>query len=233
MRFAIAVLALAATGSLAPASAGERAGTVLLAMPRPWFDPAHPLPETEAETETRIAGFAREVDAQVVELDAETDLFARTGFGRLDFVAMGAVAAYSESSLAWEVHSGIEWPGRPAPFGDKGRARCLFQLQSSAAQVPFAQWRPFEHGEHVNLAGLDEAATRRCVRAGVRALAWHAWRCRGQNAHFLAQGAWGRRQAAAVIFSEYHQPRECRHVLSVGAHDRAAAWETFRSKLRR
>jgi len=217
---------------LAPLQApdvGERAAGLLLSMPRPWFDPAHPLPETEEETEFRIARVAREVDAQVLEIDRSTGLLRATGFSRLDFVALAAVAAYSESSLSWEVHAGREWPGRPAPFGDHGRARCVFQLQPSASQVPFEQWRPFEPDEHLLLAGLDEESTRRCVRAGVRALAWHAWRCKKENRVLLQHGDW--KQAVAVIYSEYHRPSACRYVLSDGSYKRAGTWMTFRKNL--
>jgi hypothetical protein len=199
-------------------------------MPVPWFDPAHPLPETSDERDARLGRVSHEVEEQVRALDDATGLLRATGWGLDDFVAMAMIAAYNESSMAWEVHAGQEWPGRPSPFGDRGRARCLFQLQRTAAMVPKDEFRPFELAEHMLLAGLDDEATTRCVRAGVRALAWQAWRCRGKLAKNLAVG--DRQWAVAVLYAEYHRPGACNHPTSQSL-GRAFAWKTFRYRMGR
>lgn len=227
LRHLLAAFALMLLGSVPAPDAGERAHRVLITMPSPWFDPAHPLPETTPEREARIGRVAVEVAAQVERIDDETGLLRATGWSRDDIVAAAAVLAYTESAFAWEVHAGAPWPGRPAPFGDKGRARCLFQLQVGASQVPRPEFRPFVHEEHQTLAGLDEAATRRCVRAGVRALAWQAWRCRGK----LASARWGKQHSMAVLFTEYRRPGSC-DAASSQAISRAFAWKTFRYRMR-
>lgn len=223
-------LALLLLGSAPEPDAGERAGRVLVSMPAPWFSPEHPLPETPAEREARIGRVADEVNEQVEAIDDETGVLRATGWSRDDLVAGASVVAYVESALAWEVHAGEPWPGRPPPFGDRGRARCLFQLQASASSVPRPEFRPFAPEEHPTLAGLDDEATERCVRAGVRALAWQAWRCRGKLAGHLSKG--DRQWAMAVLFTEYRRPGNCNHVSSQ-AIARAHAWKAFRYRMRK
>ncbi len=144
-------------------------------------------------------------------------------------MAIAANLAYEESSLAWEAHAGEPWPGRPAPKGDHGRASCLFQLQRSAASVPDPKFRPFELSEHKALTGVDEDATQRCVRAGVKALAWQAWRCRRQLKQHIETG--DKQYAVAVIYGEYHLPSQfCIHLTSQSIK-RAFDWRQFMDRM--
>jgi hypothetical protein len=205
----------------------------MLALPRPWFDPAH-QPETPAELEERLAGVAEQIVDAAVTVDREARWGRQTGLSVVDLVALSLTKAYNESALAYEVHAGVEVPGRPSPFGDNGRARCFFQLQPSASLVPFAAWRPFEPEEWISLVGLDDEATSRCARAGVRTLAYHAWRCRKILRPNVTAG--DRYWVAAVVFAEYHRPTEwaspafCRTTTPQSLR-RAHAYQTIRRKI--
>lgn len=231
-RFLPIILALILVGSVERRPLHDCAADTLRALPVPWFDPAHPLPETDAERDARLGRIAVEAVTQTKILDDETGFLTRTGFPLDAFIALALAGAYNESALAWEVHAGQEWPGRPAPFGDKGRARCLFQLQPSASMVPRDAFRPFDAVDHPRLAGLDEEATRRCVRAGVRAFAWQVWRCQAATRAAVAEGDRSARYAIAVIYSEYHRPSDCRFALSPGSLRRADAMRGFLARLR-
>jgi hypothetical protein len=209
------------------------ATATLLSLPEPWFDPAH-RPETKEERRARLAAVIDKLVHSAARIDEETGWSKKTGLRVLDLVAMGVTQAYNESALAYEVHAGVEVPGRPSPFGDNGRARCFFQLQSSASLVPFAEWRPFEPEEWPSLVGLDDEATSRCARAGVRALAYHAWRCRKVLRPNVTAG--DRYWVAAVVFAEYHRPTEwaspafCRTTTPQSLR-RAHAYQTIRRKI--
>lgn len=192
--------------------------TVLLQLPAAWFPDDH-RPETGAEREKRLELIVREVVRESVPVHQET------GWSVLRLSSLALVQAYNEGAMAYEVHAGVDWPGRPPPFGDNGRAKCLFQLQVSASSVPLAKWRPFEAHEHDALAGLGPEPTRRCVRAGVRALGWQIARCSNiQQAYRRGDHRW----AATLVFTQNHRPRAaCDGALSPGSTRRAAAYESF------
>ena len=180
---------------------------VMLAMPRAWF-PDDNRPETLDERATRIGGFVSDV---VDEADTHAP---RAGLSVIEGTALGLAFAYNESALAWEVHAGKPWPGRPSPFGRAGE-RCLLQLHRTASAVPLDDWRPFELEDFEALTGLDAAATRRCARAGVLAITWHAHLCRGYLRQHRDRGdhVW----VGATIAGQYHRPAlEC-GTLSIGS----------------
>jgi hypothetical protein len=232
--WAVVILCLFGLLCLAPVSPptpGQQAAVVLRKMPAPWFDPEQAKPETDDERNERLAQVAHAIDDEVVALNKDTQFLPKTGWRRREFVAMAANLTYEESSLAWEVHAGEPWPGRPAPKGDHGRAICLFQLQRSAASVPDPKFRPFEFSEHTALAGVDGDATQRCVRAGVKALAWQAWRCRRQLKPHIETG--DKQYAVAVIYGEYHWPTQrCIHLTSKSIK-RAFDWYQFMARMSR
>lgn len=195
---------------------------VILTLPRPWFPEEH-RPETDAEREARISRLVTRVVARAEEESK------RIGYTPIEVTSLSLAIAYNESALAWEVHAGQEWPKRPPPFGDNGRAACVFQLQPSAAQVPFDEWRPFEPDEWRSLAGLSERSTRLCVKAGVRAVAYHAWRCRGRLARARALG--DHVYIGTVVASQYHQPRLPCGYFSRGSVRRGHLYKTLLYRL--
>lgn len=196
--------------------------TVLLQLPSPWFPVQH-QPETEAERRDRLGRIVREVvrESSVVH--------EKVGWSTLRLSSLALVQGYNEGAFAYDVHAGIEWPERPPPFGDHGRAKCLFQLQRSASSVPVTEWRPFEPEEHDELVGLEPEATRRCVRAGVRAIGWQIARCNNiQKAYRQGDHRW----AATLVFTQVHRPRpSCDGPLSPGSSRRAFAYESFVSRV--
>lgn len=197
--------------------------TVLLQLPSAWFPDEH-RPETPAERQHRLGLIV----ADVVRESAI--VHDRTGWPTLRLAALALVQAYNEGAFAYEVHAGVSWPGRPAPFGDHGRARCLFQLQRSAAGVPVADWRPFEADDFDQLVGLGREPTQRCVRAGVLALGWQIARCKNvRTAYRKGDHRW----AATLVFSQVHRPTaDCRG-LAAGSTRRAYAYESFVSRAQR
>lgn len=197
--------------------------TVVLQLPAPWFPEDH-RPETEDQRAARIERIVAEVVRQV------DDVREGTGYTAAELASLSLVQMYNEGALAYEVHAGVTWPGRPPPFGDHGLAKCLFQLQPSAASVPVQRWRPFEPGRLDELVGLGELPTRRCVRAGVRAIAWQIARCRNiRDAHAKGDARW----AATLVFSQVRLPTASCSGLTAGSTRRAYAYETFLARVRR
>ncbi len=195
---------------------------VTMKLPVAWF-PDDRRPETREQRRTRVARVTTEVAEQAHTLEE------RTGWSALRLASLGMIQAYNESALAYEVHAGVDWPGRPPPFGDRGRAKCLFQLQRSAASVPFDEWRPFEPDQHDQLVGLGPEPTALCVRAGMRALAWQLVRCDNiREAYRKADHRW----AATLAYSQVHRPSSsCKGALSPGSTRRAYAYEAFVSRV--
>lgn len=179
--------------------------SAILALPIPWFPPNKPLPETTEQREQRIKMVLEEtVEASYDVLKEHPTWEVKTGWTLIDLVAMSVAQAYNESAFAYEVHSGQGWPGRPPPLGDKGRAACLWQMQISATQVPFDEWRPFEREQWATLVGTDRPSTRRCAQGGVRIIAYHAWRCQTPLRKFNKRT--DHRWPAAHVLAEYNQP---------------------------
>ena len=152
--------------------------SVLTPVPLPWYPPGKPVPETSQERTDRLEMIAEQTVTATETLMLSHNLHAVTGLEIEDFLAMGAVQMVRESYLSWVSHSGKPWPGTWNPRGDNGKSICLFQLNRGASQTPFPKWRAFEKGEWAGLEGLTPAATRRCARAGIVSLAYHAKRCR-------------------------------------------------------
>jgi len=201
-----------------------KAAAIVLALPKAWF-PDGERPETPIEREQRIVGFVTEVIA------AAEDIAPKAGYEVDEIAALSLTFAYSESAFAWEVHAGQPWPGRPPPLGDRGRARCLFQLQRSAALVPRDEWRPFEPDEWRRLSGLDHAATRFCAQAGVRAVGWHALRCKHKvdRARSVGDHSW----VGMVLASQYHRPDARCENLSRGSGRRGDLYKHLLYRLRK
>ncbi len=106
--------------------------------------------------------------------------------------------AFWESALRYDVHTG-ELKG---PSGEE----CLFQIHRQSSAVPFDKWRPHPYGTN---AGIEN--TSRCVESGVKIFMYHVWRCglRLLETHPLA-----------LLYSEYHQPSNCK-TLSGNSYNRA------------
>ncbi len=211
---------------------------VFMTFQAAWF-PEGQAPETVEQRELRIAIALEEIVTESEDIYISHDLQKIIGFELIDLVALSVIQAKWESgSLAYEIHAGTYVQGRPSPFGDGGRARCFFQLQKTASLVPFDKWRPFEPDEWITLAGLDRQSTQRCARAGVRVLAYHAWRCRKPLKDLFKNGelttAMDRRWFAAHVYHENWKPRpwgeRCRRP-RVDAVDRANSYTSFRRRL--
>lgn len=204
----------------------------------PWFEEGQ-APETNEQRETRNALALEDIVTASEDIYLSHDLEKLVGFELIDLVALSVIQAKWESgTLAYEIHSGTRVQGRPSPFGDGGRARCFFQMQKTASQVPFDKWRPFEPEEWITLAGLDRQSTQRCARAGVRAIAYHSWRCRKPLKALFKNGelttTMDRRWFAAHVYHENWKPRSwgerCKRP-RVQAVDRANSYTSFRRRL--
>lgn len=203
-----------------------------------WFPEGH-APETTEQREARVALALEDIVTESEDIYISHDLHKLIGIELIDLVALSVVQAKWESGgLAYEIHSGTRVVGRPSPFGDGGRARCFFQMQKTASEVPFDKWRPFEADEWIALSGLDRQATQRCARAGVRAIAYHAWRCRRPLGSLFKNGelttAMDRRWFAANVYRENWKPRSwgmrCRGP-NGDSIDRANSFTSFRRQL--
>jgi hypothetical protein len=201
-----------------------KAAAVILALPAAWF-PEGNRPETVTERATRITG----VTDTVVDEAAEHSKWI--GYQVEEVTALGLAFSYNESAFAWEVHAGKPWPKRPPPLGDNGHAACVFQLQPSASMVPLDKWRPFERDEWSSLVGLDPESTRRCVRGGIRAIAWHAHLCRGYLAKHRALG--DHKWVGSVIAAQYHKPSLPCGYLSSGSTRRGRLYAAILYQLRK
>jgi len=123
-----------------------------------------PIPRNAAEPPAERRGRLALVAA---ELAAAVDLAVMTGRlpgreRRLWAAAAAATLVRESGNVSRAVHSG-------ARLGDGGRSICLMQINrgNPAGYLPHP-WK--------RLAGLDRAATRRCVAGGVRSLArMRAW----------------------------------------------------------
>lgn len=122
-----------------------------------------------------------------------------------------------ESGLWVTVHSGE----RKGPGGET----CLVQIDRRASEVPNPRFR-VTRAEWETLAGLDPAATLRCLRAGVRILGWHAKRC---GIVWKGSGYFGGQ--AQILFAEYHRPGRCIG-LAPQASDRAVAASRLADRIR-
>lgn len=102
-------------------------------------------------------------------------------------VALGATAVKWESGLLEKVHSGE----KRGPSGEL----CLFQLHPGAVASDPA----YRIENWSTLGGTDQAATERCVDAGMKTIAYHIHRC---HIGFEA-GGWF---SGASVFAEFHVP---------------------------
>lgn len=200
-----------------------KAAAVILSLPRAWF-PEDQQPETDAQYEARI------VRTTSVIVDEAATHAKRVPLNVDEMTALGLAISYNESAFAWEVHAGKPWPKRPPPFGDNGHAACVFQLQPSAAMVPLDQWRPFERGEWSSLVGLDPESTRRCARAGMRAIAWHTFRCARELKRHREVGdhTW----VGTIIASQYHRPSSTCGRISTGSFKRGRLYRSILTRFR-
>lgn len=206
----------------------------------PWYPPNAPVPEAPTEREARLGMMVDSLvtESEIIMLDR--NYYEEVGLELVDLVAMGLAQIQYESYFAWESHSGKPWKGRPKPRGDKGRAICSFQLQKSASMVPFKRWRPFEKGDWALLEGLSPEATTRCMRAGMRALAYHGWRCRKPLKELYRRGEpktrTDRKWVIAHIYRENWTPRpyasRCSQV-SASSLLRAGTYMRFRDNIER
>lgn len=130
---------------------------IVLAWTPTWYPPGGG-PETR---EQRTQRWAMASDTMV-----QSGGSGITKFWPQDNVALIATIFRYESALDYHVHG-----GEPSPIGsqDKGKARCLGQIQQS---------RLLTKKEWVGLAGRDRAATRRCADMVLRVMWYHAKRCK-------------------------------------------------------
>src|SRR5262245_27156723 len=115
---------------------------------------AHVGTESPGERRERLSTVALAYSLEV-DLAVMTGRFP--GPERRLWLAAAIATGYRESGFARSVHEGRR-------LGDKGRSSCLLQINrgNPAAHAPDS-WG--------SLTGLGLAATRRCVRAGLRSLA--------------------------------------------------------------
>lgn len=165
-RILVTFFAFLLIGSTSRGTFEERLRDAALSQPSPWYAPgstALGALETPDQYAERVTMATREL-ALVTDRDKPPEW--RWGCKAL---AVAVLAHwYEESRFALEVHEGIE---HPVWTQDKGRARCLGQLH--VGLVPEYEWQ--------RLAGLDEAATRRCALWTARALTRMAGYCRGKR----------------------------------------------------
>ncbi len=154
-----------------------------------------PVPQNDPELGSRKARIGN-IATHVVKHCETYAPRARYPVDACAAVAMNG--AFWESSLRYDVHTGE----RKGPGGEE----CLFQIHRLSSAVPFDQWRPHPYGTN---AGIEN--TSRCVESGVKIFMYHVWRCglRLLELHPLA-----------LLYSEYHQPGDCK-TLSGNSYNRA------------
>lgn len=155
-----------------------------------------PVPQNDPEPGSRDERL-RNVVTQIVK---HCRTYAPRARYPVDACAAVAVnGAFWESSLRFDVHTGK----RKGPSGEE----CLFQIHRKSSAVPFDRWRPHPYGTN---AGLEN--TSRCVESGVMIFMYHVKRCalRLLELHPLA-----------LLYSEYHQPGDCK-TLRGNSYNRAS-----------
>jgi hypothetical protein len=169
---------------------------LMLGLPRPY------------DTEPQPA-YADRLQTIALAIEAETVDVPGWRWGQHALAAAVLVVAYNESRFARDVHAGER-------FGDTGRrSACLMQIQSSPL-VPLNTWR--------TIVGVDLAATRACIRAGITVLSYSARRCAGRATQLT-------RAHMARILGLYGSGKGCRPYPS--AERRAASWARVVGKLSR
>jgi len=169
-RLALVLLAVCVLGAAPPQTLEQRLFTVASAQPRPWYPVGITSPgalETREQYEARVELATRVLArATLRRLDngAYEVVPREWRWGRTALVVAVLAHWYEESRFAYEVHAGIK---HPLFDQDSGGARCFGQLHSGP--VPATEW--------AQLAGLDEAATERCVVWTARVLTRMARHC--------------------------------------------------------
>lgn len=144
---------------------------------------------SDAEKRARWRPLVEGVYAQCQRYEEETKVKAET------------CASIAINGAYWE--TGLQQRLQLEPHTGPSGEECYFQLHRAAEAVPFERWRPVHeygtrHGEDLT----------RCVEDGVRAFAYHLWRCHLDEDDLRLDPVgklW-------LLYSEYYLPTpSCRH----------------------
>jgi hypothetical protein len=197
--FLIATMTLVLGLTSSPAVA---TGTAALSK---WlFETARDLPRSHAPGESMTEELLRLERITVAYAGAVVPYADGKGWTGSELAMAVLILIVEESQLDQRIHAGT---GHPVWHEDRGRSKCLGQIQASRL-IPAELWR--------TLTGLDEESTTRCAEATVAVWVSQAKQC----------GVWyGRRasrEAVAETFMAYGSGGKC--APDDRAYERADKW---------